>query len=60
MITRQDALQYESGRTTFIESYFYQWFPKLFIKKFNKRYKNYEAFMKMKNDIGSTNFLNAN
>jgi hypothetical protein len=60
MITRQDALQYETGRTTFIESQFYAWFPKLFVKKFNKRYLNYQAFMKLKDNLGSTNFLNAN
>ena len=60
MITRQDALQYESGRLSLIESYFYKWFTGFFIKRFNKRYLNYQAFMQMKNSIESTNFLNAN
>jgi hypothetical protein len=48
LISPEDALDYETGRTNFIESYIYKWFPKLFLRRFKKRYQRYTLFIHVK------------
>ena len=44
-ITSEQAVAYESGRTTFLGSIFPTIFPRIYLRKFQKRYMRYLEFM---------------
>mgnify|MGYP006910613199 CR=1 FL=1 len=48
-LTEHQVFEYESGKTTFIQSCINNWFPKYFIWKVKQRYKRYLGFVTYKN-----------
>ena len=46
MITKQEAIEYEIGKLSFISSCVYAIFPSLIVSRVLRRYKRYEVFMK--------------
>ena len=46
MITKQEAIEYEIGKLSFISSCIYAVFPSIIIRRVPRRYKRYEDFMK--------------
>ena len=48
IISKEQAMFYESAKTSFVMSFVYLWFPKYFIWVCNKRYKRYTEHIIMK------------
>ena len=46
MITKQEAIEYEIGKLSFISSCVYAVFPSIIVSRVLRRYKRYEDFMK--------------
>lgn len=48
-LTEQQVFEYESGKTTFLQSCIIKWFPEYFVWRTKLRYKRYLGFMEYKN-----------
>lgn len=54
MITKQEAIEYEIGKLSFISSCVYAIFPSIIVSRVLRRYKRYEDFMKEFDKLSTT------
>lgn len=51
LLTREQALEYETGATSFIQSLIGRWFPEYFLRRARRRYDRYVAFKMYKAEM---------
>lgn len=59
MITFEDILEYEASNLSLIQSYWYKWFTKSFVKKCKKKYDLYKTWMSHKYLTNIQSFINS-
>lgn len=51
MTHKQLIVEYEAGATSLVMSFIYRLFPQLFIRKCERKWKRYQQFNKMYNQL---------